>query len=228
MLGLAVLLAWGALTSGLERTRGAEVAFDANPSERLLSGMGAVRSFVADWSWLQANAAWEARDTDGLRGWLRLTIAAEPDASYFRVNAARMLAFDLPSWRSEQEHGAPEAVRNNWRRTGAEEAIACLLNNHRQESAELLIEAGNIAWRAGGDRVIATAFYRRAALQSDAPWHAGRIYARLLEESGRPREALAWLRSWQRERGSEMPQADGAILAERIALLERDLAGEDF
>lgn len=186
------------------------------------AGQGRWRLVVADWSWVRADLAWEGRDEARSRGWSRLAVAAAPTVDYFRLNAARMHAYDFPAWREAREPGAPAALRARWRRESAAEAIA-LLTAEGAPTAACLIEAGNIALYARRDPASAAEFYRRAAETPGAPWHAGRIYAELLRQTGRPREALAWLRGWWPRLPADDPAAQRELVAARIAELEREL-----
>lgn len=177
---------------------------------------------MADWSWLQANKAWEVRDADLVRGLTRVCVRLAPGEPYFRINGARMRAFDFPVWRESAERGAPAAVRLHWRRSAGEEALAFLLDDPAP-AAELLVEAGNITLYALHDPARAADFFGRAADMPSAPWHAGRIYAELLHKTGRTREAVAWLRLWLPRLPPDDPAAQREAVARRLAELERDL-----
>lgn len=183
---------------------------------------GLVRTLAADWSWLKANVAWEAQDEERARAWSGAAIAARPGCGYFRMNAARMRAFDFPVWREARAPDAPASVRRRWRDELAEEALALLAAGPPE--AERLIEAGNIALHACHDPERAAEFYRRAAELPGAPWHAGRIHAELLRQTGRSREALAWLRAWLPRLPADDPAAQRERVVARIAELERELA----
>lgn len=206
---LAVLLGAGAALS--------RVAPDAPPRT------GLARALAADASWLKANVAWERHDEALARAWAAAAIAAAPDRDYFRVNTARMCAFDFPVWREAHAPDAPASVRRRWREELADEALALLAAGPAAD-AERLIEAGNIALHAGRDPERAAEFYRRAAELPAAPWHAGRIHAELLRQTGRSREALAWLRAWLPRLPADDPAAQRERVMARIAELERELA----
>lgn len=183
---------------------------------------GVAAALAADYSWLKANLGWEAHDEARARVWSALAVRAAPDSDYFRFNAARMRAFDFPAWREAREPAAPSAVRARWRVELGEEAIALVLAGG-DRSAVRLIEAGNLALYALRDVARAADFYRRAAELPDAPWHAGRIYAELLRQSGHPREALAWLKRWLPRLPADDPAAQRALVMARIAALEREV-----
>lgn len=215
--GGAALAAWETrLMPAAQRTGG-------NPLEILLSSFGGAEAFIADGCWLRANLAWESRDERSVRRLLGLALAAEPHSAYFRVNAARMLAFDLPEWRRQSEPAAPSAVLAQWRREAADEGIALLVARAGRDPT-LWIEAGNLALHARADAELAAEFYGRAALMPGAPWYVGRIYARLLQETGRPHEALAWLQRWLQTLPEDDPAAQHELVRARIAELESELS----
>ena len=190
------------------------------PAQRAFAALGPIASLAADGGWLGLNVAWEKQDEAAVRGWIAWVLAAEPATPYFRVNAARMLAFDLPAWRVQAQRDVPAAVERAWRERAAEEALAVLAGS---EDPTLLIEAANIVLYGRRDRLAAAALYRRAAELPGAPWHAGRIHAQLLREMGRDREALEWLRGWWPRLPADDPTAQRELVRQRIAELELEL-----
>lgn len=197
------------------------------PAEEAAPGWAALgrwRGAVANGLWLQATLAHEAGDAARTRARVRAAVAAAPESEYFRRNAARILAYDLPAWRVARESAAPAAVQRVWRRAAADEALAVLAPEEPDAPTARLIEAARLELTVGEDRTAAAAWFRRAAERPDAPWHAGRLHARLLRELGRDREALAWLRAWCPRLPADDPAAQrdlvGAWLAE-LAAAER-------
>ena len=222
-----IALGAGASFSALESRFAPPLTRAAAAEEQLWQAIPAMASLVADWSWLQANAAWEKRDEQSLRLWLRQTVAVEPEQFYFRANAARMLAYDVPEWRIVSEPAVPGSVAAAWKRAAADEAVALILRGPA-ESPATWIEAGNIAWFAGGDLARAAEYFGRAAHLPHAPWHAGRIHARLLVETGRTREAAEFLREWVETLPADDPAAQRVLMQHRLAELERAIAQEGF
>lgn len=207
-------LSWAAIAAA-----GALWSCGAWPAD---SGRSVGAAVFADWSWLKTDLAWEARDEARTRLWSAVAIRAAPGTDYFRLNAARMRAFDFPAWREAREPAAPAALRARWRAELGEEAVALLLSGG-EHNASRLIEAGNLSLYALRDAGRAAEFYRRAAELPDAPWHAGRIYAELLRQTGRSREALAWLKAWLPRLPADEPAAQRALVVARIAELERQV-----
>lgn len=212
LLPWVTLLAAGIVLQPLER-------WPAAPPDAGCRGSG-WRALAADYAWLKANLAWEAQDEARTRVHTRMAVAAEPANDYFRLNAARMCAFDFGPWREARAPGAPGGLRAQWRLELAQEAIA-LLAAAPQPTPAQMIEAGNISLYRLGDREVAAEYYRRAAEMPGAPWHAGRIHAELLRELGRPQEALRWLRAWLPRLPGDDPEAQRALVEARIAELER-------
>ena len=190
-----------------------------------LAVLGGMRAAVAGGFWLRTNLAWERRDEAATTALLHLTVAADERTLYFWLNGARMLAYDLPEWRTE---GAPRAQRQ---RVAAEQARAALnflekgLQAHSAD-AELYIEMANIRLRALGDREGAARLFRLAAEQPRAPYYAARIHAELLRELGRPAEALVWLKQILPLLPADDPAACCAVVRERIKGLEQEAAGK--
>ncbi len=145
---------------------------------------GGYRTLAADCLWLKTNLAWETKDPVRVRRLIDFTVLADPEAPYFWLNGARILAYDFPVWQCEQEYQAPLAVQNHWRVAGADEALRLLERGQQWhgKSAALYLEMANICLYALGDRHRAAECYRLASVQNDAPDYAARIYARLHEE----------------------------------------------
>ena len=191
------------------------------PRERANRGVGALRSAAADLCWLRVYAAWERQDPVALRRRLRETVAADPDVMLFWLHGARMLAFDVPRW------GIPTRAASQ--SLGAE-ALQWLerAHLHHPTAAAIWVEIANIHLYARDDVEAAAEAYRRAAECADPPHYAARIYAELLERSGRVREAYAWLcRVHQRVvtlPSSEWESAMPEVVLNRIRRLEIELS----
>jgi hypothetical protein len=221
------------------------VAFGLRPVERSLAGtglpadqlaalagrggalavLGGMRAAVAGSFWLKADLAWERRDAPATTALIGLTVAADERPLYFWLNGARMLAYDLPEWRLEA--AAPEAARRKVNEEQARQALALLekgLHWHGADAA-LYIEMGNIHLRRTGDLEAAARCFREAAEQPGAPYYAARIHGELLQELGRPAEALAWLRHILPGLPAGDPAARRDVVRARIAALEQETAG---
>ncbi len=208
------------------------VALCLRPLELRLAGneeggvfgiLGGMRVVAAGGLWLRANLAWEKRDPAATAALLKLTVAADATPRYFWLNGARMLAYDLPEWRSEP--GMPAALRSKLAGEQARMALDFLADGLRAHphDALLLVEMANIRLRALGDREGAAQLFRRAAEQADAPYYAARIHAELLVQLGRLDEALAWLRQILPALPADDPAARREVVVQRIKALEAQL-----
>ena len=185
-----------------------------------LALLGGMRTVLAGGFWLRTNLAWERHDEAKVMALLHLTVAADERPLHFWFNGARMIAYDLPEWRSA---GAPAAVRQRRKDEQAQAAIAFLERGQaaRGPSAEFFVEMANIRLRALGDREGAAQLFRKAAEQPGAPYYAARIHAELMLELGHPVEALAWLRQILPGLSTDDPAAQRAVVLERIKGLEQ-------
>ena len=189
-----------------------------------LAMLGGLRPAMASACWLQANLAWERRDLAGTVEMIELTVATDERPLYFWLNGARILACDMPEWRTTPL--MPAALRGQIAEEQAQHALEFLEKGLRWRgpAADLYIEMANIHLRRRADVAQAARFYRLAAEQPDAPYFAGRIYAELLCSLGRPSEALAWLKHQLPDLPRNDPGARRDVVLERIKALERTTA----
>ncbi len=189
---------------------------------------GGLRALLADLLWLRVNLSWERRRVPDTLAYLHLVTAVDPRPLIFWLNGARMMAYDMPSWRIENLAGRDGPVTGLRERIEAEQtrlALAWLdeaLKSH-PASAAIFIERANLQLNCRRDPAAAAADYRRAAEQPDAPYYAARLHAELLRRVGRKAEALAWLV----ELHPRLPQGEEAAAAglvlSRIRELEEEL-----
>lgn len=184
--------------------------------------LGGLRSVLAGGFWLQANLAWERRDSPRLRMMIESTVAADERPAYFWLNGARMFAYDVPTWLPAD---APEVVRRNVTRAETDRALQFLEKGLRWHGpdAALYVELANLHLRQRGDLETAARYYRLAAEQPGAPYYAARIHGELLRQLGRPEEALAWLKGVMPGLPPDDPMAQRAIVEARIRSLEAEL-----
>jgi hypothetical protein len=232
---LMLVAAWGVsgLTRPLERGIATVTAVGESRTEQLtavadqgglLAVLGGLRSVVASGCWLRANLAWEKSDLAETTRLLDCTVAADERPLYFWLNGARILANDLPEWRLRGP--VPTALRSRVNEEQAQAALRFLERGVRWHGADpaLFAEMAHIHLRRRGDRESAARFYRLAAEQPGAPYYAARIYAELLQQLGRPEEALAWLRKILPTLPEGDLQARRGVVVERIEELERGVA----
>ena len=195
-------------------------------TSRMETASGGWRAVAADACWLRAHEAWRTRDEALTESLIRRTLSWDPRPPIFWINGARMIAHDFPAWRTAGDPSAPAAVQTEWRRNGARGAIALLEEGLRRRGpdAVLLCEIAGYYWHGMEDYAAAAAYYREAALLPGAPWHAGRLHAEALLRLGYRTEARDWLRKLLPQLPEDDPAAQRAIVAERLARLEHELA----
>jgi len=191
--------------------------------------LGGFRSLVADFLWLANNAAWEARNLPKSQSLIRLTTAVDPRPLYFWINGARMIAYDMPVWRIDEQSNRKVLTEKARRQVDCEQAEVALelleaALRHHPSNPLVSIEIANIHLRRLGDVETAARFYRAAASQPGAPGFAARIHAELLKKLGRRKEALEWLVAHHRKLDPQDPAALAAVVLQRIRELEESLA----
>jgi hypothetical protein len=205
--------------SGLEGALGQGIAIGL---------LGGFRAIVANFTWIRTNTVWERNDLPGTQTLVRLVTAIDPRPLYFWLNGSRMIAYDMPNWRIMEAGGydaVPEVVQ---RRIDAEQARVALdylqgAFAFHPDHPLLYVEVANIHLRRLRDTETAALYYRRAAEQPGAPYYAARIYAELLRQLDRKREAWAWLVELHPALPPDDAFAMSHVVLERIRELETDL-----
>ena len=190
--------------------------------------LGGFRALAADFLWLKANSTWEEMDLPATQSTIRAVTAIDPRPLYFWVNGARMIAYDMPVWRIERAGGpdaVPASVQERINEEQARVALGLLAEADQVHPNDpwLLIEEADIHLRRLGDVSTAARLYREAALLPGAPCYAARIYAELLRQLGRRREALDWLVKLHPTLPGDEPEAMSGIVLARIRELEDEL-----
>lgn len=189
--------------------------------------LGGFRTVLADFLWIQLNTIWEQKERAKADTLIRLVTSLDPRAEFFWINGARMIAYDMPHWRINEEGGGrnlPESRMLAIEQEQAEQALA-LLDRAREfhpESPEILLEIAQVYLNRLKEYDQAAEWFLKASKMPDAPYHASRIYADLLRRQGKDREAYDYLKQLYRE-WPEDPYAHKDIILERIRELEQDL-----
>ncbi len=192
----------------------------------ILATLGGGRTLTADLLWLKTNIAWEQEDLAATRVWLDLVVAVDERPDYFWLNGARIIAYDMPVWRGRAQPDPPAALSAQIREQQAQAALQFLQRglDLRGPNAAFFAEMAGIHLRVRQDPTQAAEYFRRAAECPGAPYYAARIYAELLAALGRKREARDWLRQLLPQLPADQPDARRAVVADRLAVLERELA----
>ena len=239
LLTLGLLLLAGVLTRPIETPAWEQVR--SGQPELNLAGMedalgqgiivgmlGGFRSVMADFLWIQTNTVWEQRERAKLDSMVRLVTSIDPRPAFFWINATRMIAYDVPHWRIQEEGGydqVPERRQEAIDREQAEQAFALIRRalEFHPDSPRLFLEIGQIYMNRLEDPARAAPWFLRASEQPGAPYFAARIYAELLRRQGKNVEAYEFLTDLHRRLPEDEPFAQKGIVLERIRKLEETL-----
>lgn len=174
----------------------------------ILAVIGGFRGLVADWLWLRANVAWEHRDAARTTALLRAVMTIDDRSDYFRLNAARVIAYDLPTWKLPAD--APKALIERVGTDHAEQALQWLEEGLRRGEPRpaLWVEMARIRHDALHDLPGAAACFGRAAELPGAPPYAARLCVKLLVRSGFAAEARAWAGGWLQRNEGRLSRAE--------------------
>lgn len=203
-------------------------AIEGSLGQGLVVGvLGGFRAIMADFLWIRTNTIWERRDRVKLDAMVRLVTTLDPRPEFFWMNGARMIAYDVPNWRIQEEGGytkVPEVRQQMLDREQAEQAFAMLerAREFHPEKARLYLETGQIYLNRLKDAENAAVWFLKASQQPDAPYFAARIYGELLRRQGKDAEAYTFLKGLH-TRLPDDPYAQKGIILERIRELEETL-----
>lgn len=153
--------------------------------EALLVRGGGLSAVAADLAWIQAMIAWEqGHEADTVRG-IHAAVRLNPRPHYFWVNGARILAFDITSWRlarlEAEGSQVPQAARAKIVEEQARQALSFLASGEEilGQSTVLTIESGFIQLHARKDRLAARVCFQRAVESGSAPDYVKTVLAKL-------------------------------------------------
>jgi hypothetical protein len=185
------------------------------------------RELTSDLLWLKLHTHWERRERRQVGELIERVTQVNPDALYFWINGARILACDVAVWRIEDEGGEERVPRWRQRMIGWEQAEMAVrrlaaAREYFPNCAELWLEQAAIEIYRMGDWHRAAESYRRAALLPRAPVFAARLHAELLRRCGRSEEAYRWLRAVD----AVWPPGGDGVERERVRRRIRDIERE--
>lgn len=190
--------------------------------------LGGFRAITADFLWLQTNVVWERRDRAKLDSMVRLVTSIDPRPTFFWINSARMIAYDVPNWRIREEGVYGEVPEWRQEQIDLEQANQAFAHIERAlefhpDHPRLLLEIAQIYLNRLDDPAAAAPWFLRASEEPDAPYFAARIYAELLRRQGKHAEAYEFLTDLFRKLPDDDPYAQKDIILERIRELESTL-----
>jgi tetratricopeptide (TPR) repeat protein len=189
--------------------------------------LGGFRAIMADFLWIRTNMIWERRDRVQLDAMVRVVTTLDPRSEFFWINAARMVAYDVPHWRIHEEGGytlVPDRREQVIVREQVQQACAMLerAREFHPQRAKLYLETGQIYLNRLKDYAQAAEWFLLASQQPDAPYYAARIYSELLRRQGKDAEAYAFLKQLYVDLPDD-PYAQKGIILDRIHDLEVSL-----
>ena len=207
---------------------GDEVLASRAGSGLIFGILGGFRTLAADITWLRMNEAWEDKNLAETEALIRLTVLIDPRPEVFWRTGGHTLAFDMPVWRIRSrgdEFGMPESIQRKIREEQLERGVKFLLEGARihPENPNFPIWIGQFYLNAFQDYEKTIQYFRQAWKMKGAPYHIGRLLARVLERAGRPREALEILYADLEKLPAGDPEAFVPFVKERIAELENSL-----
>jgi tetratricopeptide (TPR) repeat protein len=234
-----VLLATGWATGPLEQTAwGAARARQPELNLRDLQGalgqglvmgvLGGFRTIMADFSWISAYYSWAKQDpitapqTEAL---IYLTTLLDPQSVYFWSNGASIIGKDIPSWYVRRGRKITQDEYMTIKREQGERAQQLLdrgLTFHPQNWVLLRDKAMIYQWNMLEPEASVES-WRRAAEAPGAPYYLARVYAELLANQGRTREAYDYYRKLYPTLPNKVPAAAKDVVWERLRELEDTL-----
>ncbi len=189
--------------------------------------LGGFRTIMADFLWIRMNTIWQRRDRVKLDAMIRLVTTLDPRPEFFWINSSRMVAYDVPNWRIQEEGGydaVSDARQMELNVEQAEQAFH-LLDRAREfhpDNPKLVLETGQIYLNRLKDYSNAADWFLKASEMPNAPYYAARIHAQLLRQQGKDREAYAFLKQLYLDLPDD-PYAQKGTVMERIRNLEDEL-----
>ncbi|MBR6388708.1 MAG: hypothetical protein IKS15_01125 [Opitutales bacterium] len=192
----AALLAAGIFAAPLGKIaagKGAKKSFGARSA--VFAMLGGYRQAAADFVWIKAYLAWERRDYQKCLARIELATEIDPENVLFWNLGAGIIAYDTPHWFFDSKAASP-AIKKSIRRRQAKVALEFLDRGLKAnpESRRLKLDKALIYEKVLGDMPAALACHK-AACDDAAPIYVVRGYAGMLEDCGKPEEALNLLRA---------------------------------
>lgn len=190
--------------------------------------LGGFRAVLANFMWLRVNAHWEDYDLPGTQTMINFVSTVDPRPTFFWLNGARMIAYDMAVWRVREidpNDNVPRTVKERLDDEQGSIAIRYLeraLNFHPDHPL-IYIEIANIYQRKRLDLEKAAEFYLKASQTENAPTFAPRIYAELLRRLDRHEEAYDWLVQLYSELDPGNMTHRPDVVLQRIRDLEEEL-----
>ncbi len=215
--------AWKIVKSG-QPEMNLEGIEDALGQGLIVGVLGGFRAIIADFLWIRTNTIWENRDRVKLDTMIRLVTTIDPRPDFFWINGVRMVAYDVPNWRIQEEGGYFKLPKSRQQQIDLEQAEQAfeLLETAREfhpEKARYYMETGQIYMNRLKNNLKAAEWFLIASKKPDVPYYVARIYAELLRREGKEKKAYEFLKQLYRELPDE-PLAQKPVILDRIREIE--------
>ncbi|MGJ8639350.1 MAG: tetratricopeptide repeat protein [Opitutaceae bacterium] len=219
--------AWEVVKAGQSELNLSEI--EGSLGQGLVVGvLGGFRTIMADFVWIQINSVWQKKDRAKLDTMIRLVTTLDPRPDFFWTNSARMISYDVPNWRIEEEGGYDAVSDERAYALNVEQAEQAfkLLERAREfhpENPKLYLETAQIYLNRLKDLPNAAKWFLKASEMPNSPRYAARIYAELLRRQDKNREAYGYLVELHKSLPDDDPHAQKWTILERIRTLENTL-----
>ena len=236
------LLLFGVITQPLQDPAWDEVRAKMPPSMQLkelepalgqgvmIGLFGGFRSIIANIFYIRGYHYWEQKDVLQTQTALSLANEVNPASMYFWLNRVRMVAYDFPVWRIQEQGGfdlVPESVQRRFFAEEAERALRILdrAEIYHLQRHEIPLERAQIYLNRLEDKENAGKFFLIASKMKNAPAYAERLHAQMLYDLGHQQAAYDFLRSvFNPPAPGAEPTPREILLLQRIRSLEDELA----
>lgn len=190
--------------------------------------LGGFRTVIADFLFIKANVHWEKKEREKTEVLLNLVTEIDPRPMFFWLNSARMIAYDIPVWRIQALGGfskVPQVVQEKIKTEQAHRGLSIMNRAERfhPEDYRVPLERAQIFNNRLNDKEKAAQWYLVTSTYEQAPFFAGRIYAQLLRDLGRKKEAYYYLKqNFALLPDDDVTAVKGVVLS-RIRKLEGEL-----
>lgn len=242
-LPLLLLITTGWILSPLEDKVWEEIRENVSPAEikasknqtgqgLVMATLGGFRSIVADIQWLRTMVAWDNEDKDKAIAQIQFTVMLDPRPTFFWLNGARMMAYDMRHWNREPYQTSESLKKESDELARSAIQFLELAQEYHPNQPLFIIEIGHIHLNRLKDLKSAAHYYLKAYTEyKDTPYYVGRLHAQLLQKMGQYQEAYDFLTRIYPDLPSEHFYSHKPIVLERIRRLESKLKipeGEQF
>ena len=214
---------WGVVDESISPTRTNPSQFQTSEGI-VMATLGGFRSLIADIQWLKTMYSWEKEDKAKTIGHIQFTLSLDPRPTFFWLNGARMIAYDMRHWDIGPVTSPQELREEEIRLASLAIDLLKYAMQYHPETVSFPIEIAHIYLNRLGNLEMAAEYYHRAYTQyQEPPYYVGRLHALILAQMGRNEEAYKFLTNLFRELPSGDIYANKPLILQRIRTLEKRL-----